>query len=209
MPLQNRVTPKGKLAIADARGAFLGNRGILHDEHSNIIAPWRHKSWVTCQLSFKGAKRALFSAHNYSELFFLDEATAFSAGHRPCAYCRRSRFNEFKQSWLEAISKDLTLSLSVTAIDKQLHLERAIRGGGKVSYTTEFENIAQGTFIEKKGEAYLLYKGVLKRWTHHGYAQSLPLPTAKEQVTVLTPFSIVQLYKNGFEPQVHESALVG
>ncbi|MFT5706099.1 MAG: hypothetical protein ACI9ES_000370 [Oceanospirillaceae bacterium] len=208
MPLQNRVTPSGQLVIADARGAFLGNRGILHDAEKNIIAPWRHKSWVTCQLSFKGAKRALFSAHNYTELFFLDEATAFSAGHRPCAYCRRSRFNEFKQSWLRAISKDLTRSLSVTDIDKQLHLERAIRGGGKVSYTTEFDDIAQGTFIEHTGEVYLFWKGALKRWTHHGYVGGIAVPNENERVKVLTPFSIVQLYKSGFEPKVHESALL-
>ena len=95
MPLQNRVTPSGQLQAVSARGAWLGNRGILHDENKQIVAPWRHKAWVTCKLDFPGRHRAIFSPNNNSELFFLDEATAFSAGHRPCAECRKDRYNEF------------------------------------------------------------------------------------------------------------------
>jgi hypothetical protein len=82
--LQNRVTPRGDLEAVPARGAWLGNRGILHNDQQEIVAPWRHKAWVTCKLEFKGRKRVVFSPGTYSELFFLDEATAFSAGHRPC-----------------------------------------------------------------------------------------------------------------------------
>jgi hypothetical protein len=76
----------------------MGNRGILHDAQRQIIAPWKHKAWVTCQLEFQGRRRAIFSPKNYSELFFFDEATAFSAGHRPCAECRRARYKAFKEA---------------------------------------------------------------------------------------------------------------
>jgi hypothetical protein len=100
MPLQNRVDPWGRLVALNLRGTWLGNRGILHNEKKKIIAPWRHKAWVTCQLEFKGRKRQIFSPGSYSELFFLDEVTAFAAGHRPCAECRRDRYNEFKAAWL-------------------------------------------------------------------------------------------------------------
>ena len=95
MPLQNRVNPNGELKAVKSRGAFLGNRGIIHNDEKEIIAPFKIKGWVTCQLEFKGRKRELMAKGRYTELFFLDEATAFSAGHRPCAECRRTRYNEF------------------------------------------------------------------------------------------------------------------
>ena len=102
MPLQNRVDPYGKLHAIAARGAWMGNRGILHDDEKRIVAPWRLKRWITCALTFRGRKRQVFAPHRYSELFFLDEATSFAAGHRPCAECRRERYNEFRAAWFEA-----------------------------------------------------------------------------------------------------------
>ena len=95
MPLQNRVSPSGELLADNARGSWLGNRGILHNEKKEIIRPWKQKNWVLCELNFKERKREVFSQNSYSELFFLDEATALSAGHRPCASCRRQRVDEF------------------------------------------------------------------------------------------------------------------
>jgi hypothetical protein len=206
VPLQNRVDPCGKLIAVNARGSWLGNRGILHNERKEIIAPWRHKAWVTCQLVFRGRKRQIFSLNNYSELFFLDEATAFSAGHRPCAECRKERYKEFKGAWLNANAEVAALSLPVAQIDKQLHSERAVRGGKKVTYSTEFNNVPFGTFIQRKGNAYLYWQGKLKEWSPNGYLETGALPEPSEVVTVLTPLSIVRIYENGFRPQVHESA---
>jgi hypothetical protein len=85
MPFQNRVDPYGELHAVPTRGAWLGNRGILHDDAQRIVVPWRLKRWLICTLHFKDRHRAVFTPHRYSELFFLDEATAFAAGHRPCA----------------------------------------------------------------------------------------------------------------------------
>jgi hypothetical protein len=38
MPLQNRVDPWGKLIAVNARGSFLGNRGILHNDQKNYLS---------------------------------------------------------------------------------------------------------------------------------------------------------------------------
>src|SRR6185295_157110 len=99
MPLENRVDPWGCIHAVAARGTLLGNRGKLHDETRRLTRQWDRKAWVTCELEHDGRKREVFGANSYSELFFLDEATAFSAGHRPCASCRRTRYAEFKSKW--------------------------------------------------------------------------------------------------------------
>lgn len=198
MPLQNRVDPWGRLIAADARGAWLGNRGILHNENKEIRSLWKHKRWLVCQLAFQGRKRQIFSPNNYSELFFLDEATAFSAGHRPCAECRRERYSEFKEAWRNANG--------VSQIDEQLHVERIAQGGEKVSFFMEFRDLPFGVFIERDNEAYLYWQMKLRKWSHSGYVEVEALPMPDELVKVLTPFSLVQMYKNGFTPQVHESA---
>jgi|AntRauMinimDraft_4_1070384.scaffolds.fasta_scaffold05695_1 hypothetical protein len=207
MPLQNRVDPWGNLVAISARGQFLGNRGILHNDEKAIVSPWKHKNWVTCSLSFKGIKREVFSPNSYSELFFLDEATALSAGHRPCAHCRRERYNEFKNYWRKLYEKEehansTKKSLSAAEIDKQLHRERVSENRTKRTYTTAFENIAEGTFIAHNGEAYLFWNGLLHKWTHKGYENAISAPIPNEGVEVITPKSIVDLYRLGFKPLV-------
>ena len=205
MPLQNRVDPKGSLIAVNARGAWMGNRGILHNDQQQIVSPWKHKAWVTCQLAFKGRQRKIFSPGDYSELFFLDEATALSAGHRPCAECRRERFNEFKTAWLKA-NAAANAQPPLKEIDKQLHAERAIRGGGKVTYSDEFRNLPPGTFIEYNDQACLIWAGRLWQWSPEGYVDTGTAPVANEEVKVFTPRSIVAMYTNGFTPEVAKSA---
>ncbi len=96
-PLQNRVDPWGYLRATSARGSLMGNRGILHNQEKRIVRPWAHKAWIACLLSYGSVRRAVFAPGNYSELFFLDEATALSAGHRPCGQCQRERYRLFKE----------------------------------------------------------------------------------------------------------------
>ena len=205
MSLQNRVDPWGKLNKVNARGAWLGNRGILHNDEKEIIAPWRHKAWIICKLEFKGRKRKIFSPNSYSELFFIDEATALSAGHRPCAECNRERYKEFKSAWLRANSEEA--SIPVSQIDKQLHSERAIRGGGKVTFEMEFVEVPDGTFIGLNGQALLRWRGVLMQWSFGGYERYGSEPAPSDLVKVLTPKSTVNALRYGFNPQVHESAM--
>jgi hypothetical protein len=100
MPLQNRVSPRGEIIVSPARGTFMGNRGgVLHNERRQIVRPYASRRWITCLLEFKGRRRTVMSPGRYTELFFLDEAVALAAGHRPCAECRRDRFNAFRDAW--------------------------------------------------------------------------------------------------------------
>jgi len=207
MPLQNRVDPYGKLHAIAARGAWMGNRGILHDDEKRIVAPWRLKRWITCALTFRGRKRQVFAPHRYSELFFLDEATSFAAGHRPCAECRRERYNEFRAAWFEA-NPDQAADRTTGAdhMDRVLHAQRAIRGGGKKTWQALLADLPQGTFIERGGRAYLIRNGKLWPWTFAGYEDPVPLSAAPAAVAVLTPQSVVRVFQSGFMPSVHASA---
>ena len=99
MPLQNRMTPLGDIIAHSGRGSFMGNRGILHAPDQRLgKARWRHPHWVTCVLVYKDWHREVMQPNNYTELFFLDEATALAAGHRPCALCRRKDYDAFQRA---------------------------------------------------------------------------------------------------------------
>lgn len=206
-PLQNRVTPQGKLEAVTARGKWLGNRGILHNSQQEIIAPWRHKAWVTCKLDFKGRKRTVFSPKSYSELFFLDEATAFSAGHRPCGECQREKYNVFKAAWCAANQSLLhTPNPLIIELDKHLHSDRALTGGKKVTYSEKLSNLPDGVIVVIEDKITLLYSGHLHTWTHAGYAEQRPTQHSSATVQVLTPKSMVAAFHSGFQIQIHESA---
>ena len=202
MPFQNRVDPWGNINAVKSRGMFLGNRGVLHNDEQEIIASHRIKGWVTCLLEFKGRKREIMTPNRYTELFFLDEATAFSAGHRPCAECRRSRYNEFKEKWLEA-NGELLQGKNPTAanMDKIIHEER-IHNKQKVTYTSILNMLPDGAMVEIKSKAYLVWKSKLFEWSFKGYLKAgIDYPTNNE-VIVLTPKSYVKTFTSGFIPIV-------
>jgi len=207
MPLQNRVDPWGQLQAVKSRGALLGNRGIIHNEKKLIVAQWRSKAWITCQIEFKGRESPVFAPDSYSQLFFVDEATAFAAGHRPCAECRRDRYNEFKAAWIQS-NRDLieTVSPTVIEIDKVLHSERVFEDKRKRTYSAHFGTLPQGTFIEIEGKALLLWRGKLLEWSFEGYSRSNSSLSPSLSVAVLTPASVVRMFTSGFTPKVHVSA---
>jgi len=121
MPLQNRVTPSGDLIAVPERGLVYGNRGCLHDSYGNIRRHHNGRRWIACRLSFRGRHRSpLLQPGRYTELFFLDEATALAAGHRPCAECRRVDFDRFVQLW----SARHPGETGADVIDRRLHAER-------------------------------------------------------------------------------------
>ena len=185
----------------------MGNRGILHNAENKIVRPWAHKSWVTCLLSYKDIKRAKpFSAGNYSELFFLDEATAFAAGHRPCSYCQRERSNLFKTAWLNAnVPCTEHSNFSMPKLDAHLHEERALRGGTKITYQASLASLPKGAMFAHNGVFFLIGANGYIPWTFSGYGLAVDLnPTT--MVSVLTPKSIVAAFKHGFQPQLHPSA---
>lgn len=185
----------------------MGNRGILHDENKNIVAPWKHKTWVTCKLEYQGRQRSPFSPGKYSELFFIDEATAFAAGHRPCAECRRARYNEFKDAWLKANADKATIANpAISEIDKILHKERTAARGQKGTYDMPFGQLPEGALIELAGNAFLFWRKRIFLWTFSGYQLGKQVLDPSARVTVLTPRSVVATFCQGFQPQIHQSA---
>jgi hypothetical protein len=192
MPLQNRVDPYGALHATPARGAWMGNRGRLHDAGRRIDRPWQVRRWITCVLTFKDRKREVFAPNRYSELFFLDEATSLAAGHRPCAECRRARYEEFR---------DALALKGADEIDRILHAERLDGGGGKRTYRGVLSSIPDGTMVEHDGRPHLVWRGTLRPWSFAGYAPGVDVSPGIE-VEVLTPPSVVAAIRAGFIPQV-------
>jgi len=205
MPRQNRVDPYGRLHATTARGAWMGNRGVLHNSAQEIVADSRVNRWITCSLSFKGIRRTLFSPNRYTELFFLDEATSLAAGHRPCAECRRDRYKEFCAAWSVGNGSLTRQRPRADAIDSKLQAERLGRDGFKKTYLAPLSSLPAGTIIEHKSRPYLLWGGRLWIWTFFGYGPPAKV-SPKTNVKVLTPRSIVGVLQAGFVPQVHESA---
>ncbi len=205
MPYQNKVDPWGSLQAVSSRGMFLGNRGVLHNESQEIIATHRIKGWVTCLLEFKERHRKIMTPKRYTELFFLDEATAFAAGHRPCAECRRKRFNEFKSAWFEA-NKSLVKNekLSAPNMDKVIHEERIFKKE-KVTFNAKLSTLPTGSMIQIRSEAFLLWNHILYLWSYSGYSEAKISYSGNEDVIVLTPKSYVKTFGKGFVPEVHES----
>jgi len=204
--LQNRVNPWGELVAVREYGTLMGNRGILHNADQRIVRQWQHKAWVTCLLEFGGLRRPkpFSTTDNYSELFFLDEATSFAAGHRPCHYCQRGRAKLFKQAWCAA-HNDGTTFVSQGDMDSQLHRERASRKGQKVTYQERAGVLPFGTMFTTGHQSYLVTPRGFLTWSFAGYGagQQIDVETV---VAVLTPKSTVAAFNQGFTPKVHPSA---
>jgi hypothetical protein len=210
MPRQNRVTPYGDIIATPLRGTFFGNRGIIHDHQARIVRPWKLKRWLVCVLEFRGRHRQVMTPDRYTELFFLDEATALAAGHRPCAECRRQRFMDYCQAWKNASRKNYGADRPrVDEIDNQLHAERLTASRSKRTFIASVDTLPDGVFVTLNNEvsdsAYLMWHGSLLLWSPGGYTKRLRLPRKKEAF-VLTPRTTVAVIKAGYVPEVHFSA---
>lgn len=193
--LQNRVNPFGTLICTPARGTWLGNRGVLHDRGKVILRPFKHKAWISCELQFKGRKREIMGPNLWTELFFLDEATALAAGHRPCFECRRADAKRFKQAWINGNTNyGFDMKTPISKIDEVLQVERIDAKGNKVTFTSMLKDLPDGTFIALGDEAYLVIHGRLFLWSPFGYTEAEPIPPSA-RVEVLTPKSIVNALK--------------
>jgi hypothetical protein len=211
MPLQNRATPYGDLIAVAARGALMGNRGRLHDATRRVIRRQvsGYRAWVTCLLAFKGRRRAVMAPGRYTELFFLDEVTAFAAGHRPCGECRRADYRRFKVAWLTGNpERGLMAGVPIGAIDRELHQDRLTTDGCQRTFLADdIAALPDGVFIAPgTGRAPLLiWRGALWPWSPEGYGHPEPAPEP-QMVTVLTPRSTVQAFAAGYTPSVDGSA---
>lgn len=207
MPRQNRVTPFSTLLAVSARGTLMGNRGCLHDAHGQIHRRFQGQRWIICVLAFKGRRRAIMTPGQYTELFFLDEATAFAAGHRPCAECQRDRFNLFRAIWATA-NPELADSAQPTAplIDTTLHHERFATERPVSRYCDSATDLADGVFVtDDEHNAYMVWRNQLLQWTPSGY-QRLVQHAPTFPARVLTPASVVRTLGAGYPVSVHPSA---
>jgi hypothetical protein len=201
--LQNRVDPFGNIFRTPARGAWMGNRGVIHDEHKHIRKPFRTRAWITCVLQFKGRRRQVMTPRRWTELFFLDEATAFAAGHRPCFECRRQDALRFKTCWIKGNPVyGFDNNTPMDEIDRILHRERIDSNGRKLSYEALLQDLPDGAFIEMEGSAWLVTNDLVHEWTPFGYEKKIAL-SPQQPVSVLTPGSVVNAFRAGYLPQIH------
>jgi hypothetical protein len=198
MPLRNRVTPLGEIVSHPARGLVYGNRGCLHDAEGRLRRPYAVRRWIACRLEFKGRRRSLLQPGRFTELFFLDEATAFAAGHRPCAECRREDYTRFSALWPG--------DTGAGAIDARLHAER-IRGRERVIHDARFAELPDGAFVLHDGLPLLVLGDRLLAWSPAGYTAAQPRPRGRARL--ITPPSLVAVLRAGWQgavPLLHPSA---
>jgi hypothetical protein len=200
MPLQNRVTPLNELVADPARGLVYGNRGCLHDAEGRIRRRYATRRWIACRLRFRGWHRSpLLQPGRFTELFFLDEATAFAAGHRPCALCRREDYVRFGELFAGAAGAD--------AIDMRLHGER-LADGAQRHHAAALDELPDGAFVLRDAEPWLVRGDALLRWTPGGYAERAARP-AGIRAALITPPSLVAVLRAGWDgavPLLHPSA---
>ena len=198
MPLRNRVTPFGELVADPARGLVYGNRGCLNDAEGRIVRHHAVRRWIACRLGFKGWQRGpLVQPGRFTELFFLDEATAFAAGHRPCALCRHDDYRRFTEIWRGLHPDDR----GADGIDLTLHGERwdpSTREQRR--HRAHATGLPTGSMVVHDGEPYLVAEGTLRRWTPAGYGEGGRLP--RGEVDVLTPPSLVGVLATGWDGAV-------
>jgi hypothetical protein len=196
MPRRNRVTPLGNFVADPARGLVYGNRGCLHDASGEIIRPFQVRRWIACRLEFRGRRRApLLQPGRYTELFFLDDATALAAGHRPCAECRRDDYDRFTTSW-----RALHDESGADTIDLRLHGERLDPGTRRRRlHDARFAALPDGAFVLHEGIPKLVLRGALVAWSLRGYGRREPLPAGG--ATLITPPSLVGMLRSGWRPE--------
>lgn len=205
MPLQNRVTPLGEIIATSARGTVMGNRGgCFHDGHQRLERRhWSSQTWICCRLDFKGRRRPVMTPGRYTELFFLDEATALSAGHRPCFECRRDEANLFAKLFARThLQKDDRAKAA--AMDAVLHGERLASAPDRAARTASAQQLPRGVFaLLPAGPAVHLGDAFFAHWTPEGYAQ---ISHVTGEVAVLTPPAIASVIAAGYTPGLHASA---
>jgi hypothetical protein len=203
MPLQNRVTPSGDIVVTPERGMFTGNRGIIHDPATKTLLTkrWSSKAWITCVCDFCGWRRDVMAKRSWTELFFLDEATALAAGHRPCFFCRRDDANRFRAAWEEGNGVSRARASEIDAV---LHAER-LDGKAKRLHALDgpLGQLPDGAIVNSDGESYLVLRGRALRWSFDGYQV---VDNKLNDAQLLTPPSTVKTLRAGYRLVLHASA---
>jgi hypothetical protein len=202
MPLQNRVTPTGEIITTPHRGLLVGNRGIIHDPASKTLLKkrWSTPAWLACVLEFRGRRRKVMARQSWTELFFLDEATAFAAGHRPCFYCRRADANRFRAAWEQGNGVKDVLAPEMDAV---LHRERFASSGKLHPLPMKIEKLPDGTMVQDGDDSFLIAGGRALKWSPAGYTRTTRV---LHHAKLLTPPSTVRAFAAGYRPLLHSSA---
>ncbi|MFZ2004183.1 MAG: hypothetical protein WAV02_03810 [Stellaceae bacterium] len=200
MPLQNRVTPFGDIVAIAQRGTFIGNRGIIHDPTTRTLLGrrWTTKAWLVCLLHYRGRRREVMKRRSWTELFFLDEAVALAAGHRPCFYCRRDDAEAFRAAWAKGRREASSLAPEIDAV---LHAERLDRGRKRIHAIPGLaDELPDGVMIAAGEAAYTVVRGLAFRWTEQGYGPAQEIPRA---TSLLTPPSTLLAMRAGYRSRLH------
>jgi hypothetical protein len=204
MPLQNRVNPQGDIIATPHRGLFVGNRGIIHDPVTKTLLRkrWSTPMWLTCVLEFRGRRREVMATRSWTELFFLDEATALAAGHRPCFFCRRDDAKRFRAAWEEG---NRVTSVRAGEIDRALHYERLDHGRKRLHpLLTPLRELPDGAMVQRGDESLLIAQGRSFAWSPAGYRAA---EITEEGARLLTPPSTLRTLAAGYRPVLHPSAI--
>jgi hypothetical protein len=203
MPLQNRVTPTGDIVADPHRGIFTGNRGIIHDPATKTLLKkrWSSPAWITCVCEFRGWRRKVMDGRSWTELFFLDEATAFAAGHRPCFFCRRDDANRFRAAWQQGNG---ATDVRAKEMDAVLHRERLERGKKRLHpLPVPLAELPDGAMVQAGAESFLVLQGRALVWSMAGYRTT---DRVVGDAMLLTPPSTLRAFSAGYRPVLHGSA---
>jgi hypothetical protein len=202
-PARNRVTPTGDIEAIAIRGAWTGNRGILH-RGKDIVRFHAGDLWITCALAFRGRWQKQWQPHHYTFLFFHDEAVSFAAGHRPCAECRRDSYNAYRAGWTAGLGVAVP---SAKEMNRRLHRERIVPGGHRRRiHQMPWADLPDGTFVMLDQTPALVVDGQLTEWTREGYGARRSRPRVGV-ASVITPPSTAAVLGAGYPVQIDDSAL--
>ena len=202
-PLQNRVTPTGDIIATPHRGMFTGNRGIIHDPATKTLTRrWASRAWLTCVCEFKGRRREVMGGRSWTELFFLDEATALAAGHRPCFFCRRDDAVRFRAAWEEGNGVRRVLARDLDAV---LHRERLSNRKKRLhALPASLPELPDGAMLQEGIQSYLIVQGRALAWSPAGYRNA---SNTIKDARLLTPPSTLRALSAGYRPVLHASAV--
>ncbi|HEY3727826.1 MAG TPA: hypothetical protein VGL51_11660 [Solirubrobacteraceae bacterium] len=201
-PARNRVTPMGDVEAIALRGAWTGNRGIIHSG-TEIVRSHASDLWITCALEFRGRWHEQWQPHHFTFLYFYDEAVSFAAGHRPCAECRREAYNAYRAAWAEALKVAVP---SAKLINRQLHGERIVRGTHRRRiHAMLWAGLPDGAFVRLGQSPAVVVGGHLSEWTPSGYATRHKRPR-HGVADVITPPSTIAVLCAGYPVQIDAAA---
>ncbi|HEX4019187.1 MAG TPA: hypothetical protein VHX15_20795 [Frankiaceae bacterium] len=201
-PARNRVTPTGDIGAIPLRGAWTGNRGILH-RGREIVRYHASDLWITCALEFRGRWSQQWQPHHYTFLFFYDEAVSFAAGHRPCAECRREAYLTYRDAWASERGPEMP---SAKEMNRRLHQERIVRGTHRRRrHEMPFADLPDGTFVMLDQTPAVVIGRRLAEWTPGGYGRRRTRPV-RGVASVLTPPSTVAVLHAGYPVQIDPAA---